>query len=274
MSATLNTLDPVERPVVRTPSALDKEPNWGAIVVASLVLHAGVLFALVWAPDRISRPVPDPIAVEVVTAPPPAPTAPKKTEPEALSTGGAAAQADAAGPSQPNSARAEAAQTDTTPHPAPLAPVDTPTQPPESTASPAPAPSASEPVRAPPPPAAPPVATGFDGLPASFRAVALPAISIGGAEAASYKAIVFGRLAAAKRYPEAARARRAAGTAVVAFSLDRSGRLQRASLARSSGDADLDAEALATVSRCDPFPPPPQGAQTSFAAGIEFGTDE
>ena len=96
----------------------------------------------------------------------------------------------------------------------------------------------------PPPPPPPDTAARFDGLPASFRAVALPATSIGGTEAANYKAIVFGLLAAAKRYPDGARARGATGAAVVAFGVDSSGRLLSATLARPSGDAALDAEAL------------------------------
>ena len=43
------------------------------------------------------------------------------------------------------------------------------------------------------------------------------------------------------------------------------------SLLRSSGEADLDAESVALVNRAAPFPPPPRGAQDSFAIEVSFG---
>jgi protein TonB len=60
-----------------------------------------------------------------------------------------------------------------------------------------------------------------------------------------------------KRYPEAARAGREQGTARVAFTLDRNGRVVSAHLAQSSGAAALDDEALALLKRAEPFPVPP-----------------
>ena len=214
-----------------------------ALGIASLVLHLGAIAALIAIPDRATPPDASVTAVEIVTEPPKPPPPPKA---------------------------ADAAPVSTKP------PVVEQRKPAASGAA-RPPPDASEqtagPVAAQPPePAAPEAA--FNGLPASFRAVALPATSIGGTEAAGYKAIVFGLLAAAKRYPDGARTRGATGTAVVSFSVDATGRVRRAAVAQSSADPDLDAEALATVYRCDPFPPPPQGAQTSFGAGIEFGREE
>lgn len=47
------------------------------------------------------------------------------------------------------------------------------------------------------------------------------------------------------------------GTATVAFTIDRSGRVLSARIARSSGDAALDAEAVALARRVSPVPPPP-----------------
>jgi protein TonB len=58
-----------------------------------------------------------------------------------------------------------------------------------------------------------------------------------------------------KRYPDAARG--AQGTAHVAFTLDRQGRVLASRLIKSSGSAVLDQEALEWPKRAQPFPPPP-----------------
>jgi colicin import membrane protein len=52
---------------------------------------------------------------------------------------------------------------------------------------------------------------------------------------------------------------------------DESGGVASDSLLRSSGEADLDAESVALVRRAAPFPPPPPGAQRSFAIEVAFG---
>lgn len=111
----------------------------------------------------------------------------------------------------------------------------------------------------------------FDSGPEIFRAVAVPLPTEGGTEAMSYKVIVFGILARAKHYPETAIQRGAKGVAAIGFVLDDSGHVTSVSLLRSSGDADLDAESVALVSRAAPFPAPPPGAQRSFAAEVAFG---
>ena len=86
----------------------------------------------------------------------------------------------------------------------------------------------------------------------------------------NYRGQVIAHLARFKRYPEGARARQAEGVPVVAFTLDGSGRVTGAGLSRSSGHADIDAEALAMVRRAVPFPAPPAGAGRSFSASIGF----
>ncbi len=105
----------------------------------------------------------------------------------------------------------------------------------------------------------------------SFRAVAVPLPAATGGEAMSYSFIVGGRLERVKHYPETARQRGAKGIAIIGFVLDKSGRIASVSLLRSSGDADLDAESVALVNRAAPFPPPPPGAQDSFAIEVSFG---
>lgn len=120
-----------------------------------------------------------------------------------------------------------------------------------------------------------PVQTGFalpfESGPDSFRAVAMPVASESGGEAVSYRFIVGGMLERVKHYPETARQRGAKGIAIIGFVLDESGRIASVSLLRSSGEADLDAESVALVNRAAPFPPPPPGAQNSFAIEVAFG---
>jgi len=43
-----------------------------------------------------------------------------------------------------------------------------------------------------------------------------------------------------------------------------------ASIARSAGDPILDADAVATVRRAGPFPPPPAGAQRNYSAPLRY----
>jgi TonB family protein len=120
-----------------------------------------------------------------------------------------------------------------------------------------------------------PIKTGFalpfDSGPDSFRAVAVPLPIANGREAMRYSFIVGGMLERVKHYPETARQRRAKGIAIVGFALDESGQVTSVSLLRSSGAADLDAESVALVNRAAPFPPPPPGAQHSFAIEVAFG---
>jgi colicin import membrane protein len=91
-----------------------------------------------------------------------------------------------------------------------------------------------------------------------------------GSDLLDYHSAVLRHLAAFKHYPESARERGAHGQTVVTFTLDNAGRVVSASIARSSGQADIDAETLAMVRRAQPFPTPPPAAQRSFSAAIEF----
>ena len=91
---------------------------------------------------------------------------------------------------------------------------------------------------------------------------------------ADYKGVVYGKLEHAKIYPETARARRAQGQVIIAFRIADDGQVQNLKLVQSSGEADLDAEALAMVQRVSPFPPPRSDAQRFFQPAILFGLDE
>ena len=111
----------------------------------------------------------------------------------------------------------------------------------------------------------------FDTGPDRFRAVAVPLPSESDGESMSYKVIVFSNMARVKHYPESAIQRGVKGIAVIGFVLDENGGVVSVVLLRSSGDADLDAESVALVNRAAPFPPPPPGAERSFAAEVAFG---
>ncbi|MCW6509206.1 cell envelope integrity protein TolA [Lichenifustis flavocetrariae] len=64
----------------------------------------------------------------------------------------------------------------------------------------------------------------------------------------------------------------ASGTARIAFSVDRSGRVLSATVAGSSGDGTLDQAAMALVRRASPVPaPPPElGGRISLVAPVRF----
>ncbi len=78
-----------------------------------------------------------------------------------------------------------------------------------------------------------------------------------------------------KRYP--AQARGATGVVSLAFGIDRKGVLVSSRIAKSSGSAVLDAEALAMIKRAAPLPPPPAeiaDADLSFVVPIRFAAGD
>ncbi|KAA3448540.1 energy transducer TonB [Mesorhizobium sp. SARCC-RB16n] len=74
-----------------------------------------------------------------------------------------------------------------------------------------------------------------------------------------------------KRYPSAAKSRRAQGNVNVTFTMDPSGRILSARVVRSSGDAELDRAALAVLQGATvPAPPPELGSRVSRTAPFVF----
>jgi protein TonB len=76
-----------------------------------------------------------------------------------------------------------------------------------------------------------------------------------------------------KRYPAEARARGEQGIARVAFTIDREGWVRGSRIVQSSGEPELDQEALAMLTRAQPVPRPPErvsGRELSFVIPIKF----
>jgi protein TonB len=76
---------------------------------------------------------------------------------------------------------------------------------------------------------------------------------------ANYRSLVIAELNRRKRYPEAARAARAQGIAIVAFTIGPSGRVTSHSITRSSGNGVLDNEVHVIMGAVS-LPPPPGGS--------------
>ncbi|MDX8441783.1 energy transducer TonB [Mesorhizobium australafricanum] len=77
------------------------------------------------------------------------------------------------------------------------------------------------------------------------------------------------------RYPSAARSRRAEGTPSVTFTVDTSGRVISARLARSSGDGDLDRAALGALQGASvPAPPAELGTRVTRTAPFVFSVQD
>jgi protein TonB len=86
----------------------------------------------------------------------------------------------------------------------------------------------------------------------------------------NYRGTAAAHLARYKQFPAEARSRGEQGTSVVSFSIDGSGRVTRVSLVRSTGIASLDRESEAMVRRASPFPPPPGGRPITLSAPVNF----
>ena len=274
--------------------------SWG--VGPSLAMHLAVLAALLtWSTPVAEAPPPEAVAVEVVVEPPPpveepktlaeaplqveeqpAPVAPPVESAPTPPAEEKAAPAEA--PPPPVEGKAAPAEAPAPPDEPSIiaAPAAPPISPPRQPSSPktiaTPTPKEPAPVRPrPTPPRTPPAPASSTARPTppaaatgASRAAAAGAVGAPKADTAAYQSEVLARIAAQKRYPEAALARAPQGVAVVRFSIDASGQVVGASLARSAGDPVLDAEAVATVRRASPFPPPPAGTPRNFAASLNF----
>lgn len=128
------------------------------------------------------------------------------------------------------------------------------------------------PQAAPEPPAAESAAAApAEPAPASTQQIAPP--SPDPHAVSSWQSRLLAHLERHKRFPSQAQARRLRGTALVAFSLDRSGRVLTQAINTSSGHASLDAAALDMLVRAQPLPPPPpeiHGAVLQLTVPVRF----
>lgn len=92
-------------------------------------------------------------------------------------------------------------------------------------------------------------------------------------EKAAYSRRLISHVERHKRYPRQAARQELAGAASLSITIDRRGRLAGARLARGSGHAVLDEEALAVARRAAPYPRPPEGIggnTLSFSVTLRF----
>lgn len=88
-----------------------------------------------------------------------------------------------------------------------------------------------------------------------------------------WQSLLLGRLEQYKRYPLSAQEDGEQGVVYLRFSIDRQGHVLSASIAKSSGHADLDAETLALVHRAEPLPSPPSeipGDPVTLTVPVQF----
>ena len=91
----------------------------------------------------------------------------------------------------------------------------------------------------------------------------------GGSEDSRYLSIVFGMIMSHRRsfaFPAAVD-----GDVTVAFNVDEGGDLTSIDIVQTSGSRQVDAEAVATIQRAAPFPPPPTGSPHGLIATINLG---
>jgi len=87
----------------------------------------------------------------------------------------------------------------------------------------------------------------------------------------NWKSQIVAQIERHKRYPSDAHGDQ--GTAYVSFNVDRHGRVHGTRLARSSGSAILDRDAVNWIERSQPLPPPPaevQGTRISFSVPLRY----
>lgn len=97
------------------------------------------------------------------------------------------------------------------------------------------------------------------------RHATAPAAGFSGESLASWESEVRMRVAGA-----ASRSVQASGTAVLGFSVDASGHVGGAHIARSSGNSELDHATVAIASRLGQLPPPPGGRRTAVMVPVRY----
>jgi protein TonB len=107
-----------------------------------------------------------------------------------------------------------------------------------------------------------PVQSQFRAKPMTLGA---PKQAASGISAGAYASKVHAAIARHRRKVDGA-----SGSATVTFAIGPAGGIRAARVSRSSGKTQLDQAALATVRSAAPFPPPPQGAKSTYSIQIYF----
>ena len=233
--------------MIDRPAAPQRPPrrDWfaPAVVAGSLVLHAGLVAPLIWAPRAEAARPPAEIPIEVVQLPPEPAKPPEAAKP-------------------PETAKP--------PAPKPPAP-RTPAPKPQARKAPEKA-RAAEPAKVPEKPPEKSVAQRMEQLIGPMPAMVMPALTSGDNpldDTISYRQLILSRVARQKRED---RHNGIPSHAVVAFTIGDKGEVVTCDVREKSLDPQLDAEAVAMVYRGAPYPPPPSGAPRGFAFGLAFHT--
>jgi len=226
--------------------------TWSAAVLLSGALHAGAFaLALNWQQgEPLSETAPPAVMIDLLPAAPvipkveaaPGPQAPESAEPSEVTQ--AEPIPDRAAEMPPLAPQQDAAVAIAEPAPVPETRSDRPR---EETKKPSEHRAVASRAAAPP---------TFDARRHANAAAFAAGAAASPAAVASWKSELIAQLNRHKRYPPGA-ARD--GTSLVAFSVNRSGSVTAARLARSSGDTTLDQEAVSLPRRASPLPPPPEG---------------
>ena len=242
--------------------------RYGAAAIAIVLLHVALIAAAFFfyhssAPVGVSIPA---ILVDL----PPAPAAPQiQTEEDGAAP---VSQDDEAPPPEPP-------KTETIEQlpPTPVQEKPVVAAPPKVEPKPEPAPAKPQPVKDVKKPIRKQLVEAARAAKAERAAPeATPAISSGAsaaAAAASYRALLVAHLLRFKAWPAGAEARGENGRALVAFTVTRNGRVSGARLAKSTGYASLDQEALAWIQRAQPMPSFPaemREATMTFTAPLNW----
>jgi len=244
-----------------------ERPRWTRSLLIALAAHGGVVAAALW----LQTPAPPPagvamdaILVELAAAPQAPPSPSREVAP------GVAQQQ-----SEPRPAR-----TPPTPEPTPEQPsqsakpvaqavMDNP-----HVANPEPASSVSASAAEPTQGAAQASAPPSVDAPRSDTYAAPRTLSGNSRQPVeSWHGVLLGHLERHRRYPRQAERLGQQGVSYIRFDVDHHGHVANSEIARGSGNSMLDAEALATVSRASPVPPPPDtppGTVTNVVVPVDF----
>jgi TonB family protein len=106
--------------------------------------------------------------------------------------------------------------------------------------------------------------------PETARAPASATAASGGNSPSDWRRQVSGILERNKQYPPGAQQKGEQGTAVVAFTFNRQGKVTSAHITRSSGSAALDEQTLALVHGVSFPPPPPEMNDRSLVIAVKY----